>query len=231
MYGWRGRIGLILPSDNTVVEPELARRVPEGVSSHVVRLSTGDQRDRMPPEAVDRVAALADAEVDVVGYMCSASSFLLGPDGNADLVAQLSAAAGDIPAFTATTAMTDALHAVGATRVAVLAPHPPEIAAHLGTYLEAEGFEVPELTALNMGLAEINSQAPGTVYQRVRDLDTSNADGIFVAATNFRAADVIDALEADTGLPVVTANQAALWVGLRALGIAVAGGAGRLFNP
>lgn len=229
MYGWRGRIGLVLPADNAVVEVDVASRLPRGVSSHVVRLSSGDQRDEMPKEAVRFTPFLTEADVDIVGYMCAASSFLLRPAGNQQLVADLSAAAGGRPAFTASTAMVEGLRVLGARRVSVLSPHPPAIAEHLGTYLTDEGFEVTGLTALDMGLRAINSQHPSDVYQHVRAMDHTGADAIFVAATNFRAIEVVDVLESDFGVPVVTSNQVCLWAGMRMLGVRdQLPGAGRL---
>lgn len=221
MYGWRGRLGLVLPSDNAVVEVDVARRLPAGVSSHVVRLSSGDQRDRMVAEAVEVAPYLVDADVDVMAYMCAASSFLLGPDGNRRLAEDISTACGGRPSFTASQAMADALRAVGARRVQVLSPHPPHIAEYLRDYLTDDGFEVVGLTALDMGLRAINSQYPGDVYRAVREMDVhEEADALFIAATNFRAMDVLAPLEADLDLPVVTSNQVCLWAGLRALGVA-----------
>jgi len=43
MYGARGRIGLMLPYDNAVIEPEFARTLPHGVSAHVVRTTKTDR--------------------------------------------------------------------------------------------------------------------------------------------------------------------------------------------
>jgi maleate cis-trans isomerase len=34
MYGWRTRIGVIVPSCNVTLEPEFYRMVPEGISVH-----------------------------------------------------------------------------------------------------------------------------------------------------------------------------------------------------
>ncbi len=219
MYGWRGRIGLILPADNAVVEADFARRLPDGVSSLAVRLSSGDKRDEMPVEGVRFARFLTEADAGAVGYMCAASSFLLGPDGNADLCEKLTDATAGLPSFTASTAMVDALRHLGVSRVSVLSPHPPTIAEHLGGYLEASGFAVAGLTALDMGLRQINSKYPGDVYRYVQQMDHSGADAIFIAATNFRALEVIDMIERDFGLPVVTSNQVALWAGLRAIGV------------
>lgn len=219
MYGWRGRLGLVLPADNTVVEVDLARRLPEGVSAHVMRLSSGDQRQRMPVEAVEVAPYLVEADIDLIAYLCSASSFLLGPEGNVELVRKLSMASGGLPALTASTAMSQALRAVGASRISVLAPHPPEIAAGLQDYLETEGFGVSGLTALDLGLRAINSKSPGDVYREVRRMDHGDADTVFIAATNLRALEVVEHLESDLQRTVLTSNQVCLWAGLRALGL------------
>ena len=41
MYGWRGRIGLLVPSINTTMETEFWRIAPEGVSVHSARIAGG----------------------------------------------------------------------------------------------------------------------------------------------------------------------------------------------
>lgn len=219
MYGWRGRIGLIIPADNAVMEPEFHRLVPEGVSAHSARLKKCP-RPEMPVEALELVQTLNEAKVNLVAYMCAASSFVLGPKGNAELCDKLSEITGGLPCITATTAMVDGLNAVGAKRVAVLSPHPPEIAKKLKEYLEESGFEVPCLLALGLDLPAINNTAPGDIYRYVKSMDLSKADAIFIAATNFRAIDVIEAIEADMGLPVVSSNQVVMWTALRQLGVA-----------
>ena len=38
MHGWRARIGLIVPSPNTVAETEFWRMAPEGVTIHTTRM-------------------------------------------------------------------------------------------------------------------------------------------------------------------------------------------------
>ena len=40
MYGWRGRIGLLVPAVNSVVEPETVAMAPEGVAVYsAIRMS------------------------------------------------------------------------------------------------------------------------------------------------------------------------------------------------
>ena len=44
-------------------------------------------------------------------------------------------------------------------------------------------------------------------------------EAVFISCTNFRAIEMIERLELETGKPVVTSNQAAVWHALRRLGI------------
>ena len=229
MYGWRGRIGVILPADNAVLEPDYARLAPDGVSTHVSRLRKAP-RPEMPVLALEHAAILRQTRVNVISYMCAASSFILGPERNLLLCRELSEASGGLPSLTATTAMVAALRALGARRVSVLSPHPPEVAQHLRGYLEASGFEIPSFAALGLELAAINDATPEDIMRAVRQLDLT-ADAVFIAATNFRAIDVIETIEAETGRPVVTSNSAAIWMALRLLGVpAGAPGFGRLLS-
>jgi maleate isomerase len=44
-------------------------------------------------------------------------------------------------------------------------------------------------------------------------------EAIFISCTNFRAIEIIERLERETGKPVVSSNQATLWYALRKLRI------------
>ena len=58
MYGWRGRIGLLVPSINTTMETEFWRIAPEGVSVHSARISGGRHGT---PEELRSMSDLAGA--------------------------------------------------------------------------------------------------------------------------------------------------------------------------
>lgn len=47
---------------------------------------------------------------------------------------------------------------------------------------------------------------------------TPGADGIFIPCTAFRSIDVIEKIEKETGVPVITSNQVSLWECLRIIG-------------
>ena len=45
------------------------------------------------------------------------------------------------------------------------------------------------------------------------------ADAIFISCTNLRTFEIIEGLEEDLGVPVVTSNQASLWLALRQMDV------------
>ena len=78
---------------------------------------------------------------------------------------------------------------------------------------------------------DINLVPLDKVYRLARQVDRSEADGIYVACTSFRTLEIIGALEQDVGKPVVSANQATMWEALRLAGVkACRPGLGRLFD-
>lgn len=66
---------------------------------------------------------------------------------------------------------------------------------------------------------DIGRISPYDVYRFARSVYREGADGLFISCTNLRTAEVIEPLEKDLGVPVVTSNQASLWASLRRLGI------------
>jgi maleate cis-trans isomerase len=62
---------------------------------------------------------------------------------------------------------------------------------------------------------------PEATYALAKEVVSSapDADVILISCGNLRSFEVIEALEKETGLPVVTSNQAGLWQTLRMAGI------------
>ena len=99
MIGWRARLGFLLPPGNPTVEPEMIALAPEGVSVHFHRMTargaTGsldgqDDRNRMMIENIDgSIELLAMVNPDVIVLAHTATSYSLGRQGEADLLARL----------------------------------------------------------------------------------------------------------------------------------------------
>ena len=116
MYGWRGRIGLLVPSINTTIEPEFWRLAPEGVSVHSARMDVGGQGTPEALRAMEHVAKNAAKDVamtkpDVVVYGCTSGSFFEGPAFNERIIRDLNAIV-KVPVVTTAGAMAASLLAV-----------------------------------------------------------------------------------------------------------------------
>ena len=77
MYGSRGRIGLMLPYDNAVIEPEFARTLPPGVSAHVVRTTKTDRME-LAEKSLMLAPTMQQLRANIALYACNASSFIQG---------------------------------------------------------------------------------------------------------------------------------------------------------
>lgn len=241
MYGWRGRIGIIVSPPNTVVESEFPRMAPEGISVHAARLGRpsglparlGSDVVLQTNQDLPRAAAtLAELKPDVVVFAHTAGSMLGGPAYDAELVAMLAKEVG-CPAVTTASAAVAALRACQATRLALLTPYPEEMTLKERAFIEQAlpGVKVVCHRSLNLasGLA-IGDLEPSVAYREARRTDTSEAEALFLSGTNWRTIEVIEAMEADLGKPVLTANQVTMWAILRQLGISPRPGFGSLFG-
>jgi len=235
MYGKKGRIGLIVPSNNTVVEREFNRLLPDGYLAVATRMANTrtekDDLERMATQAERGAAELATAGVGVVAFACTSGSFMNGPRWEAELQATLETAAG-CPVVTTSEAVIEALRGLAVRKVVVATPYVEDINALERAYIEAHGIKVREIVGLGIRQSvEIGRCEPDVARALAMRLDFRGADGIFISCTAFRTIEVIDDLEGATGRPVVTSNQATFWKCMRTLGHRDAiTGAGRLLQ-
>lgn len=229
MYGWRARIGLLLPVDNAIMEPELYGLGLPGVSYHGVRLTTSD-RPQMPEDGIRLAPVFSNLGVNIVVYACAATSFLQGVDANESIVQRLEEVCG-VPAITATGAMVAALEALKVKRIAVGTPYAPMRGDILVDFLARKGYEVVNVVHQEMDLFTANLQQPDFSYRLGRQAMHPQCEAILISATNIRTMEIIEALESDTGRPVISSNQAILWAVGRRLGLDLSWpGCGRLFD-
>src|SRR5579863_2610047 len=128
MIGWRARLGFLVPPGNPTVESEMIALAPAGVSLHFHRmvargvpgaLTGQDERNRMMLDHLDdSVEMLAQVKPDIIVLAHTATSYHLGRDREAELLARLERSFG-VPVATAFGAVAAALERLGARRVAL----------------------------------------------------------------------------------------------------------------
>ena len=216
------RIGLLVPSSNTTVEPEFYRALPRDVTLHTARLFL----TKIAPESILKMVEdmetqaklLASADVDVIVLGATAPSFLKGLGYDRELIGKIESATGK-PATTTSTALVQAIQHIGARRVVLGSAYDDKVNAIAKAFLEASGVEV--VAAKGLSLVDnlvVGRLGPDSAYDLGRAVDRADADALVLSCTNWRTMDAIERLERDLKKPVISTSQASIWAALRIVG-------------
>jgi maleate isomerase len=221
----RARLGVILPSVNTVVEPWFNAAVPDGVAVHATRMLLDNE---VTPEALRRMdreegvpsaMRLVSCRPDAIAYCCTASSIVQGPAYDRHLNEELERKTGR-RCITAVAAIIDSLRALGAQRIAIASPYTDAIDRAEHAFFEQAGFALSG--SANLGISdgfELASPTPHDIYELACRALSGDADALVISCLNMNSQTVAAAVEASHGLPVVTSTTATLWKLLRLAGV------------
>jgi maleate isomerase len=224
-------MGVILTTQNVVVEPEFYLMAPQGISIHAVHTASPNEDGRMSltgrgfEDAVRCLTATwpgmvprpgAGTRPGVIALACTAASFGRGVEYEEELRRRMERASGGVPAITTIGAVVEALKAVKAKRITLASPYREETNQREKVFLEAFDFQVAKTAGLNEPY--MDQVLPERIYRFVREIWDPSCDALFVSCTNFPVVPIIETLEEDLGVPVVTSNQATLWSALKVLG-------------
>jgi maleate isomerase len=243
------RIGLLVPSSNTTMETEVPallrareRVRPEEIFSfHSARLRMQDVTPeglRAMNDETERAATeLADLRPDVVATACLVAIMARGPGSHlaaeGEIASVLEREHAAAPVVSSAGALVDALHALGARRIGIVAPYLEELTRMVVAYIEDAGIEVADAISLevpdNRAVAALDPRGLEEQWQR---LDLSGCDVLVLSAcVQMRSLEVLEEVERRSGLPTLSAATATTWAILRALDLEpVAPGAGALLR-
>jgi maleate isomerase len=214
------KLGLIIPSVNTTIEPDFAWAAPPDISVHAARVmlhaTTPEGLRAMNREVEGAARLIGSINPDVVAFACTSGTFL---DGEAALDSQIAAIAALVqcPVIATSRAMIEACRALGLRRIALVTPYLDVINEAERAFFSHHGFDIVACEGLGLSGKAIREVGPRDIMALVRRADVPEADGVFVSCTDFRILEVAEILERVLGKPVLTSNQVTLWAVLRAL--------------
>jgi maleate isomerase len=234
------RIGLLAPPGNVALETEFPRYLPDDIALHTTRVFrsntdvTYDGLREMLDNVQSAATLIARVKPAVVMYGCTSGSLLGGAAANRTLTASIEACT-NTRVITTATAIVDALRAKQAKSLFLVTPYVAELNEAEERFLAEEGFRVISTHSLEGRTSEqIRSIPSGAVVDLVaaHRNEARKADAVLISCTNLHVMDVVDDLERQVGIPVVTSNQASLWAALGVLGKTLRNGrrAGSLFH-
>lgn len=222
-YGDRLRAGLLVPSGNSVAEPEIHAMLPHGVSALVTRLELRGSSERELLHMIQGLEAgarlLADARVAAVVFHCTAVS-TFAPHLAPEIRRRIEDATG-LPAFTTSDAILAAMAALPVCRVTLLTPYLRDVHDREVRFLRDQGLDVVTSACLGIDTNDdMGRLDPRAIADFVRGNACEAAEAYLLSCTAIRSAGLIAKLEAELGAPVLTSNQAMVWYLLRSKGIA-----------
>ena len=241
MYGHRARMGLIVPSSNTVCEPEIRILSPEGVTTYSTRILFEPTMKglRAMKNHIERASSELSSEgiSHIILFCCTIGSMMGGGDYDREIIDLIEKTTGTT-AITTTTAVKTALNALNIRRVAIATPYTLETTRYEKEWLERQGYQVTKIIGYHEAVSPerfknemIGRLYPEVAYELGLKVNGDENEAIFISCTNFRTIEIIQRLEEKTGKPVISSNQATMWHALRKVGIKDSiRGYGRLFE-
>jgi maleate isomerase len=228
--GYRKRIGVVVPSTNTTVQPETdLLRVP-GVTCHTGRVTIKERPLNTEEAFLEHMQMMRDGMgaaidqimtggLDHIILAIALESFWGGVAAAERLQAELARRAG-VGISMGSTAAVAALKRFGASRIAILTPHQPRGDEMVRAYFVEAGFDVVRLKGLKCTTPRLIAQVPlQDIRGALRDLDGDDIDALLTFGTALPAAGVAAEAERWLGKPVLAVNVVSYWHALRQCGI------------
>jgi len=218
------RIGVVLPSSNTVIEPLASKMLYEtGVTAHFSRLGvydvaldSGSKAQFEQQRHLEAAMLLADANVSAIVWGGTSASWL-GASHDEDFCINVNTATG-IPTTSCVLSMNSLLSDTAYQRLALLTPYTQDVHEQIIGNYEAAGHSC--VSSANLGGSISNDFANISEHElesQIRQLARSKPDLIFIMCTNLRGARIASSLSDELGIRIVDSAAASIEAGLSLL--------------
>lgn len=161
---------------------------------------------------------LPGSPLDAIAFSCTSGTVAIGLD---KVHATISAARPGIPVSTPIEAGLAALRKLGTSRIALLTPYRPATADLVADFFVENGLSIEaRLTLALTGDLDMNRVSADCLIKAARTClaQAPDSEALFTSCTGLRTSPLIQRLEDEIGIPVVTSNQALAWHCLRIAG-------------
>ena len=221
-YGQRAWVGFGTPQANPTVEAEMRQLMPADVHYVMARLlgSSSDSETRLRDyfeNLEDHLRQYDVLRVDAFGFACTGSSYLVGATRERAIVEHIEAKLG-YPIVTAAEAIVSAFEALGANRIAILAPYPEWLVERGVEYYRGKGLDVVDVQRIDTGSGDTRTIYGLSVRDAIAALpnvDLANADALLLSGTGMPTLAAIARSEELAGKPIISSNYCLAWEVLR----------------
>ena len=226
MVGWRRRIGYISPGALEIPLYDFYQVAPEGVSLVALTAPISDwsaeEYEKNLAQVEDLAAYLAERHVHMVIHAGAPPVAARGRVFMHQLISRMSDRTG-LPASTALFSAMEAFRWIGAQRVVVVTPFPPETHRAIVSLVREEGFDIVHEERMDAVFFELDDVSERLVYDFVtkalkRGTDAGAEIG-YVPCPQWHVFEMIEYLERDTRIPIVSSDTGDFWYAFKTLGV------------
>jgi maleate isomerase len=220
-YARKGLIGVLTPQANTTVEPELSILLPPGYAFLNARMVS--EKPTMEGRLGDYFSTMesclsqfANAPVGAFAFACTGASYLEGAERERAAVEAIEAAQG-VRFLTAGRAVAEALHRIGARRVALVSPYPPALTKASVAYWEGHGQKIVAVATAFNAASDFHPiySLPGSAARDAQaGIDIAGVDAVVLLGTGMPTLGPILAHARDSDVPILSCMSALAWQAL-----------------
>ena len=210
------RVGLIVPSSNTVMEPDFHRQLGGQcvVSTSRIYLEqvTRDEEELMISDELPKALRLIRTTAPhVIVFGCTSAGSLGGIDSDAEIARRIEDLTG-AKALTVVGSVVRQLKAIRPRKVAVFTPYRDDLTLSVAQCVVEAGYRLGKTAGMGiLANRDIGRVSPAEIVQFVEShMDRADADCVFLSCTNWQAIEAIPALTDRLSLPVISSNQATI---------------------
>ncbi|MBM6447030.1 MULTISPECIES: maleate cis-trans isomerase family protein [Pseudomonas] len=230
--GYRLKVGIVLPSTNTSMQPETDSLRVQGVTNHASRMLIQDQLmdkkagfnsvlNNIRTSTGDAIHSLLTCKPDRVIIGVSPESYWDGPGSHERVMDSFLTMTGGVPVTTSPDAYQAAFRAFGnIKRIAVITPYLPVGDNTVSKFFTDNGYEVVAIQGLGAySPAQISHISQEKIFQTIKEVDSADVEAIVQVGTNVAMARAAAIAEAWLNKPVISNNVVLYWHALRQSGL------------
>ena len=218
------RIGLIALSTDFTIEQDyrnICHQIPVDIFVNRIPFENPLNHENYlkMSEHIPEVSAqiLPNQKIDVIAYGCTSGTIAIGTE---KITEQIHKTKPDCLVTTPITAAIKAFKQLSIKKIAVLTPYPKDVNLTVFNYLKENDVEIDSFNSFNLNYdSEIAQVSLESLMTQISKINLKNIDGLFVSCTALKIVDILDEVEKEFKINVVSSNQALIWDCLNLLNI------------
>ncbi|MEV8020724.1 arylmalonate decarboxylase [Streptomyces sp. NPDC086554] len=211
------RLGLVVPPENPTAEPEFRHFLDSGMNVYTSRFPVTpgkglrDMLETYNEVLPDVLAGFGQLPLDAAVVACSASHYLLSPEGDRAFCAELSDRAG-FPVLSSTLAILAACETLGVNRLTLVSPYEPWLTDLSWGYWAKAGLAVDQVVPVPAGdRYDPYAVTTEAILEQVERHGLADDAAVLFTGTGMFTLEALDELGARSDRVLLSSNLASAW--------------------